>query len=224
MTLVGIILGLIPGFTWLIFYLEEDPHHEPKRLIFRTFMAGAAAAVLAYLVEVFLNSSLKGVGIAPLSVISLIVLGLVEELFKFGAVYLSIKKQRAFEAPIDAMVYMIVGAMGFATVENIGALTGNPVGTALLTNVFEIVTFRLVGATLLHALSSGLVGYYWAKSISHFQNFKYIIGGFALATALHVTFNYLILNYGYVTYPIILLVISGFFVLNDFERLKDKIV
>ncbi len=224
MEILTIALGLLPGFAWLFFYLQEEIHPEPKWLIFFTFVAGAAAAILAFLAELFLNGVLGDAGIIPLSFASLLILGFVEELFKFGAAYFSVHKNPAFDAPVDAMIYAIVAALGFATVENLGAITGSYSGAALITDIFQVATFRFIGATLLHALTSGIVGYYWAKSMRGRGRGNLILGGLLIASLLHAAFNYLILSYGYVTYPIILLVITGFFVLNDFEKLKRDVV
>jgi len=46
--------------------------------------------------------------------------------------------------------------------------------------------------------------------------------GFLIATVLHATFNYLILNLGDIAYTVVFLLIVGFFVLNDFEKLKVR--
>ena len=49
-----------------------------------------------------------------------------------------------------------------------------------------------------------------------------ILLGLAIATVLHACFNYLILNFGNIAYSLVFLVLVGFFVLNDFEKLKVK--
>jgi RsiW-degrading membrane proteinase PrsW (M82 family) len=126
---------------------------------------------------------------------------------------------------------MIVAALGFATLENIGAIattlptavaagTGAAAQAGLLASVFQTVSLRFVGATLLHSLTSGTVGYYWALGIARRRVPEYLAAGLALAAVLHAFFNYLILNFGNVAYTVVFLVIVGFFVLNDFEKLK----
>ena len=49
---------------------------------------------------------------------------------------------------------------------------------------------------------------------------QYITSGFIFATILHATFNYLILESASVAYSVLFLLVVGFFVLNDFEKLK----
>ena len=116
---------------------------------------------------------------------------------------------------------MIVAGLGFATLENIGALAnGAAQGTAIIAGVLEMTSLRFVGATLLHSLTSGIVGYHWAKGIAAKKVAQNLMLGLAIATVLHAFFNYLILNYGNITYSLVFLVFVGFFVLNDFEKLK----
>lgn len=222
-------LSLLPGLAWLFFYLQEDVHPEPKRLLVLVFFAGAASAFVAYFAQERLNIYLGRWGIEVFSVVSLLILAGIEELAKFGAAWLSIHRSADFDEPVDAMIYMVVAALGFATLENLGALTRasdttTVAGLATLTKALETTSLRFVGATLLHTLSSAVVGYYWAKTIRTFNTGHYLVIGVLAATALHAMFNYLILSYGELSYALLFIIIVGFFVLSDFERLREKAV
>src|SRR3989344_697863 len=168
---VQVLLGFIPSFAWLLFYIQEGMRPEPKRLIGLAFVTGAA-----------------------------------------------------FAQPVEAMLYTVVAALGFAAVENVGVLIGGNPGSLGFANIFHVITFRFIGATLLHTLASGLVGYHWALRIRHFGAKRYLIGGLVGATLLHAIFNYGILNYSERGLSLALLIIVGFFVLGDFEKLKAKVV
>lgn len=230
MTIVIIILGFLPGFVWLLFYLQEDVHPEPKKIIAATFFVGALSAAAALIAQsIFscafiygfggcVNKLAVGVNITPLLTLPF---AAIEEIAKFAAVYFTVSRTKYFDEPIDAMVYMAVAALGFATVENIAALH-DPGKPAILGDIFEIATFRLVGATLLHTLTSSIVGYFWALGIRNFKNKLFIFYGLFLATVLHAFFNYLILIGGNVIYPIVFVGITGFFTLGDFEKLRNK--
>jgi RsiW-degrading membrane proteinase PrsW (M82 family) len=216
----SLVLGLLPGFAWLVFYLGEGSHAEPKRLIAFTFVAGMAFGFFTVAIETGFTSLLGHWNIAEFSIASLFVLALIEELMKFAAAHFAVVKSLLFKEPIDAMIYMIVAALGFATLENIGAIANIPPTALFVPAVLETISFRFVGATLLHTLTSGTIGYYWALGIVRKKTVRYLIFGFALAAVLHTCFNYLILNYGNGVYTIVFLIIVGFFVLNDFEKLK----
>ncbi len=229
-TLITIALGLLPGFAWLLFYLQEDTHPEPKRMIAMVFAAGVLSAIVALFMEIgascvaashLADCSKKisdGVDLTPLL---LIVFAAIEELVKFGAVWFTVAKTKYFDEPIDAMVYMAIAALGFATLENIGALLGQS-SEPFMTGLFETATFRLVGTTLLHTLTASVIGYFWALEIRNFKSGKFLLYGLVLAIALHVIFNYLILMYSNLIYPIVFVAIAGFFVLGDFDKLKGK--
>lgn len=214
MSYLPLVLGLVPSFAWLIFYLKEDPHPEPKPLILETFFVGAAITFIVLGAQIFFNDWITANGILPFSLISLLGLAAIEEFFKFSAAYLVVSHhQLDFDEPVDAMIYMIVAALGFATVENIAAAFNS----AALT--FETTSLRFIGATLLHTLSSGLVGYFWARSII-WKKKSLLLSGILAAILLHLSFNYLIIRFEPVVLPTIFLIIFALFILYDFEKLK----
>lgn len=223
MIFLSLILGVLPGFAWLVFYLSEDPHPEPKRLIVFTFLVGIAFGFFTIVIEQMFNGAVARAGIEELSILSLLGLAFIEELMKFGAAHFAVAKSPVLDDPIDAMIYMIVAALGFATLENIGAITNIASAAsqgAFIASAFQTTSLRFVGATLLHSLTSAIVGYHWARGIARNQIARHIIVGLVIATVLHAFFNYLILNYGNVAYSVVFLLVVGFFVLNDFEKLK----
>ncbi len=225
MAIVALIVGLLPGFAWLVFYLGEDPHPEPKRLIALTFVVGIAFGFFTIGIEEIFNGVAAQVGIQELSILSLLALACIEELMKFAAAHFVIAKNPEFDEPVDAMIYMVVAALGFATLENIGAVANLSVtGSqgALIATIFQTASLRFIGATLLHSLTSAIVGYYWALGLARKQVKRYLIPGFIAATCIHAAFNYLVLNYGDIAYAVIFLLVIGFFVLNDFEKLKAQ--
>ncbi len=232
MNILTVILSLLPGFAWLVFYLQEDLHPEPKRLIAFVFIVGMASAWFALAAEILLRYLIVGATSSGLpqflktALIStpvwLLILALTEEVVKFGAAYLAIHKNPEFDEPIDAMIYMVVVALGFATVENLGALSGEASQTAILSSTFTLTSLRFVGATLLHTLTSAIVGFYWALGLRMMKTSRYLFAGLVLATVLHGIFNYFILIYGNLIYSVVFLLVVGFFVLSDFEKLKQR--
>ncbi|MBI2035691.1 MAG: PrsW family intramembrane metalloprotease [Candidatus Liptonbacteria bacterium] len=221
MTLILLLLGILPGFVWLLFYLEEDTDHEPMREVFFAFLIGSAITIIVLFTEQLYAALGNIIGIAPYSFISFLGLSSIEEFFKFAAAYLVVSKSRYFDIPVDAMIYMVVVALGFATLENIFAVSGEFKNAAALSSAAETASLRFVGATLLHTLASATVGYYWAKAMTHGSWVKNLVTGLSLATGLHTVFNYLVSVEGVsIIYPVILLTVAGFFVLNDFDKLK----
>ena len=227
MPYIFIVLGLLPSFAWLFFFLKEDVHPEPKKMIAKVFIWGALSTLLVIIIQLFLQNILQFLQIKNYGLISFFSFGIIEEIFKFLAAYLIIRKSPFFDEPIDAMIYMITAALGFAAIENVAVMSN----ISILSEAFGVITLRFVGATLLHALSSGLLGYYWARGIilnrSGEINKKtiwiFIFKGIVFATLLHMVFNYLILvSKEIIIYPTIFLIIAALLIFWDFERLKDS--
>jgi len=187
-------------------------------MIARVFMIGALAAFFAVGFQFLLKNILQSFQINEYHLISFSLFGFIEEILKFLAAYLVVRKSKFFDEPIDAMIYMITAALGFAMVENLAIM----LSIKVLSEAFGIIILRFVGATLLHALSSALVGYYWAKGLLEIRNWKLEIAkGIILATLLHTIFNYLIIiSKEAIIYPIIFLTIAALFIFWDFEKVK----
>lgn len=210
MVIIPSILGLLPAVVWLIFFLREDATRpEPKKMIIYVFIGGALAAGASVIPEFYLQSYFPPGAGEPAYASSLLApFAFIEEVIKFLIVYLIIKKSTYFDEGVDAMIYMITAGLGFAAVENILNLIG---GEALI----EIFTLRAIGATLLHALASGILGFYWARG--------YLISGIIAATLLHWGFNYLVLLFNNIEiYTTGLLLLAAIFLFHDFEILKAK--
>ncbi len=216
------ILGLAPSVTWLIFYLREDANHpEPRKLLLYTFLSGAVITLMVLQIQLIVNRWLVNSGVDGYGSLSFLMLAIVEEFFKFLAVYLVIRYRPEFDEPVDAMIYMIVGALGFAAVENVASVFQATGAFFPKPGPLETTILRFVGATLLHTLASGFVGYQWGVAKAEGRDPKFnIFVGLAGATLLHAIFNYLIIKSGPVTLPIVLLVLVAPFLLNDFEKLK----
>lgn len=217
-----LLLGVLPGLIWLIFYLREDTDHEPKREILYAFLCGMAITIVVLGVQNIFNDSVAPlINVVTLSPAYLFILAAIEELFKFSAAFLLIRHSKYFDVPVDAMIYMVIVALGFATVENLGALQNEIRETSLVSSAVGTLTLRFIGATLLHTLASATVGYYWAKGLIYGRLILNLCLGLILATILHTGFNILVLSFHQQSfYAIILLVVAAFFILNDFETLK----
>lgn len=212
------VLGFLPGVAWLFFFLQEDSRRaEPKRLIVSTFLWGGVVTFIVLPLQIAAKHLLLAGGIVDANAFHILALATLEEFLKFAAVYFWIRNRKEFDEPIDAMVYMIVAALGFATVENVATVLR-------ATNGMELLTLRFMGATLLHSLSSGIVGYYWARGIIRCAVANYVALGLLAASLFHTAFNYLMIIWGPSARVTGLLILLAFAVLRDFEELKKPSV
>ena len=240
--LYALLGGSIPALIWLYFWLREDTHPEPKRLILKAFMGGVLAIPFALLLEALVycggarlfltaaESRACGTAFPPFiafasafSPIAIVAFAAAEEYVKYKAAKIFVLKGKEFDEPVDAMIYLITAALGFAAFENFFFLI-----SAFGKGVFEglvVGNLRFLGATLLHALSSGIVGY--AIALSFYANTRrklYTAYGLVLATALHAVFNFTIMNEVNTSSSqdtaLFMLLLTGILLIFAFDRAK----
>ncbi len=210
-----VVLGMTPSVLWLWYYLWQDNHPEPKRMVLKVFAYGFVSTFVAFALEWFFMrilidiktvcSACDDFSLGLLNVFdswstplffpfaALFVLAGIEETVKYAAAKTGIMKSTYFDEPVDAMIYLIVAALGFAAAENIGYIF-QAKNTLLAVN---IAYFRFLSSTFLHALASAIVGYFFALSLIHKKHHAwYLAVGLACATLLHALFNFFILLSG----------------------------
>jgi RsiW-degrading membrane proteinase PrsW (M82 family) len=211
--------GVLPALLWLWFWLKEDKKRpEPRGLIMLAFFAGMASVILVYPLEMIVANF---VAEGPMR---LALWAAIEESVKFGTIILVITGSRHFDEPIDAMIYMITVALGFAALENTLFLiqpitSGQPLVSFLTGNL------RFLGATLLHVIASASVGAMIAFAFFNPVG-KKIMGllGLCIATALHTAFNFFIMKEnGPDPFSIFLwLWVGAIFIIFLFEGIKQR--
>jgi RsiW-degrading membrane proteinase PrsW (M82 family) len=143
---------------------------------------------------------------------------------KYLAVYFVVLRSPDFDEPVDAMIYMLTAAMGFAAMENI--LFVSKVITTGIGPTIGILGLRFAGATLLHALSSALLGYFIALAWFYFDHRKALFTiGLALATVFHWVFNMFISGMRYETslvFSTLLLMVMAFLISALFDKIKER--
>ncbi|PJE64248.1 MAG: hypothetical protein COU90_04085 [Candidatus Ryanbacteria bacterium CG10_big_fil_rev_8_21_14_0_10_43_42] len=240
--LYAVLGGLIPALVWLFFWLREDIHPEPKRLIFKAFLAGGIAIPFAlfaesffYCINAFLffppnESTLCAINHPPLAAFAsianlflIVTFAATEEYVKYKSAKKLVLKGRDFDEPVDAMIYLITVSLGFAAFENMLFLL-----PAFGASVFEgliVGNLRFLGATLLHAVSSGIVGYMIALSFYTPEHRKsYTWWGLVLATILHAIFNVLVMSEDIssdgISQTLGVLVLTGVVLIFAFDKVK----
>lgn len=190
MVFIALLGGILPSVFWLWFWLKEDDiHPEPRGLIILSFLVGMLATALAYPIEQFIALNVNGSDF-----LLLLLWAITEEVLKFTGIYLIALRSKYFDEPIDAVIYFMTIALGFAALENTMFLFnplvgGDSMATLLLGN------FRFIGATLLHVGASGFVGVMLALSFYEVRAKRRTasIVGLLGAITLHTLFNFSII-------------------------------
>ncbi len=231
-----IILAFLPSIIWLLFYLREDAHPESNQMILKIFFYGMLAAIPAALIElgifeVFnklspLISKWVGINLSSIliTILSIFIgVALIEEIIKYLVIKEKVLNNPEFDEPLDAMLYMIIAALGFAALENVLILF--PLGSAfLIGEALALISLRFVGATFLHALCSGLVGYFLGLCFFETKRReKLILIGLGIAIVLHGLYNFSIIvmkEEVRLIIPIIILIGLAIVISLGFKKLK----
>jgi RsiW-degrading membrane proteinase PrsW (M82 family) len=187
---ISLLGGLIPAFLWLWFWLREDDRKpEPRSLLILTFLIGMVSVFVVLPLE-----KLADTLVLDSQLLTIIWAG-IEELIKYIAILFVALRSADADEPVDFAIYMITGALGFAAMENALFLV-DPVALGDATVSLLTGNFRFLGAMLLHAVSSGLIGIALGLSFYQdwFQKKLFLAVGILGAITLHSVFNFLIIN------------------------------
>lgn len=195
-------LGLAPSLIWLMFYLHKDRHPEPKKLVLKIFLWGALMGPAAIVLQLATRWASQPTSewsyfMATLGqndfryFLNIILFApIIEEYLKYAVVKRHVLKDPSFDEPLDAMLYLIISALGFAAVENLLNIFLAP--NLTIQAALSQATARFLSATFLHTLSSGLMGYFLALSLLNIKKRKmYLLTGFLLAIGFHGLYNFL---------------------------------
>jgi len=221
-----IIFGVLPSIIWLLFYLRKDVHPESNRMVLKIFFYGMLVAIPAVFLEMGIFQEINKLNLSPffISVLNTFLgVALVEESLKYLVVREKVLNNAEFDEPIDAVLYMIIAALGFAALENILILF--PLGPIFfLTRALSISVFRFLGATFLHALCSGLIGYFLALAIFETKKREILISfGLGISIFLHGLYNLYIMGVeGGLKFliPLIILISLATFLTFGFKKLQ----
>lgn len=183
------IAGILPSFVWLWFWLREDNMPEPKFMIALVFLSGIVSVLVAifaekYIADLIIDNSWKYTLWAA-----------TEEIVKFLAVVIIAYSTKYFDEPIDAMIYCIVAALGFAAIENTLFIFG-PFSNGEFAQAIVTSNLRFIGATLVHTVSTATIGFClgWAFYKGIFTKALSVLVGLIFAIGIHASFNISITN------------------------------
>ncbi len=184
--------GLLPSSIWLLFYLRKDSHPEPVKTILKVFILGMFSAIFAIIVEGLFQDGIGFIGLSKnVNEIIFILLGVafVEEISKYLVVRIWVYKSPELDEVFDLILYMIISALGFAAMENTLMII-SIISPLTFSGVFDLMTKRFLTATILHALCSGVFGYFMVLSFYRTKHRKILFfTGLLLATLFHGVYD-----------------------------------
>lgn len=164
--LLWLLAVLPPAALMGYIYRQDKVEKEPRKLLAWLFLWGAAAVLPALGVELAglwaVRQTLGPWPLAASAVGCFVVVGLVEEGFKYLTLRRVTWRHPAFNYRFDAIVYAIFVSMGFALVENILYVAGD--GT------LRTVLLRAVTAIPAHGAFAIFMGYHYGTARQFFDH------------------------------------------------------
>lgn len=196
-------LAIAPGLAISLFIFFRFYRREPAVNMVMSFVLGMATTVPASFVEHALDPHIEK-NVAGILFSAFLGIALVEEACKFLVVRFYCYTRKSFNEPLDGIVYGVLVAMGFATVENFYYVTQHGLTVAFL---------RMFTSVPGHATFGVLMGYYVGKAKLTPQNrVRLLLTGLAAATLAHGIYDSFLLlseNHWITRYVSDLLLVAG---------------
>ncbi len=186
-------LSIAPGLAIILYIYRMDSYDkEPKRYLLGSFLLGMLSTLPAIAIQLACKKifgDTNAFSSVPFYAFwAFIIVAGSEEGSKFLMVKLYAYPKKFFDEPFDGIVYSVMVAMGFATLENIGYVQQHGFGTAVM---------RMFLSVPAHATFGTAMGYY--IGLAKFNKEKsafYMIAGLLLAMFFHGAFDFFLLLQG----------------------------
>ena len=216
-----IFAAVAPGFIILFYIFRQDLFPEPKKIVFKTFIFGAAIILALDLIladiDKYAEKFFSGEGFNFFD--NFIRAAFIEEFFKMIVLIFFCTRKDEFDEPMDGLVYGAAVSLGFATYENIEYVL-----YYLKDPSFEIALTRAYTAVPLHALCGIMMGFLITQSIFEKKhNYLNLILALFIPVGMHGLYNYS-LSSDKISYQIayIILIVFSVRAFILFRNLKTK--
>ena len=183
-----LLITILPSIVLVLYFIKSDKFKEPNRIIIITFLFGVLITIPAgYLNSLIDKNFATGERFNDALLSGFFGGGPVEELLKFSVLYFYILKEKAFNEPMDGLVYGILASLGFATLENLQYVFyfDSEFWTAQ-----EIAIFRSYSAIPLHGLCGAIMGFYFGQ-YAFSANKKYLGLAIIVPIIFHGSYNFM---------------------------------
>ncbi len=215
--LISLAMAIAPALVLVVYYYRQDKRKpEPKGLIVKIFLLGILSIIPAILLELAVSTLEDLVSWWRLGYYlfkAFVVAAICEELIKLWVVKTVAYNNVHFDEVMDGVVYTIVASLGFACIENILYVLGRGWTVALV---------RAFTAVPMHAVCSGMMGYYIGKAKFTSEKAEESIlikRGFWIAVGLHGLYDFLLFSvpiFGIIiAFGVVPLLVVSFIVLRN---------
>lgn len=216
---------LLPAVFWIGYFRYKDRFRpEPPLNLVLCYLLGFVSGLVCFAFYGALSRAGLTADFTSLLVrttpfeffsYSVVFIGLIEEIFKFLPFILAVTRFKAFDEPIDGIVYAAALAVGFAGFENLSYL-----------HHLEGLAFwgRAVASPLTHTVFSSVWGYAVARAMLRKGSVVFAaIAGLALAGLTHGLFDYLTYSPKLRVLSAVLILIIWAWVIRKLERRPEAL-
>ncbi len=162
---INYLIAILPGclLAYLIYRLDKYDK-EPLSYLLTSFFLGMLATYPPFIFQKWISKvyPLEEENWEILFFYAFVVIAVSEELIKFLVLLLYALPKKAFNEPLDGIVYSVMIAMGFATIENLYYAKEFGIETTVI---------RAFTAIPAHGVFAVIMGYF--TGIAKFRQFKY---------------------------------------------------
>lgn len=183
-----VLISALPGVLIALGIWALDRRKEDPRNLVGLFFLGMAITIPAYAAQEL--SYMVGLGdtlsIARTLFFAFIIIAFTEEIFKFIVMRYYLMPKAYFDEKIDGIVFGVILAMGFATLEN--TLYAADLG-------LETVLVRIFTAVPAHGVFGAIMGYFISRAkFEEANKQQHLILAFVVPFLLHGLFDFFILQ------------------------------
>lgn len=186
------ITAITPGIALgLIFYLFDRHDREPIRMLLKVFVLGIISVIPTIIIENLLSSFNIFGGVLGAAYTAFIVAGFTEEYMKRQVVLKYVYYNPVFNEKLDGIVYCVMSALGFATIENIMYVVFR------FSDVESIGFYRAILSVPAHMLFAVTMGYYLSLakfSSTPAQQRYFFKKSLSVPVILHGIFDFILMS------------------------------
>lgn len=236
-----IVFVIIPVILWLWFFRREDAGEpEPRSFLFKIFLLGIMAAILAVMLEflaaqVFFPGKIdqltsisleKPESFSLILLLAMAVFSVIEESVKFFFLRIYTYFSPNFTQISDGALYGVTLALSFALLENAVYFFEFNSEKFELIDLIILIMVRCIAPLLMHLVSTGIAGLYMGrKKFSQSHSSSIMVKGFLIAASIHVFYNGFLLlpKYGiFISFTIIIFALI--YLLREISKPESKMV
>ena len=180
-----IALAIAPGIAICLYLFYTDVfNREPKKNLIISFFLGCLAILPAIFFEKTFEYTQNGT-ILGTAVFAYAIVGFSEEFSKYLGLRFYSYNQKAFDEPLDGIVYAVMVSMGFATLENLLY--------AYKFQSMQVQVMRMFLSVPAHATFAVIMGYFIGKAkFNSKKSIGLMISGLVGAIIFHGSFDFFI--------------------------------